>query len=165
MGFFFPKKLITHKKKKEEAEFEFFSKVLLLRGLNEKEIMQMNDIFIHKNFNKNEMIYRENHPHVVIYIVKKGRVKQFLYVKNEERYVSFVNATEHFGEVGLFDDIHRLTSAIAMEDCDLIAIKKTDLRQFIMENPTIGIKILGNIGLSITKSLIESINLIKDYEL
>jgi CRP/FNR family transcriptional regulator len=160
----FLKKLFNFNKTDDTIDYEFFSEVSVTTGLSKKEIRLFNDILIPKVFKKNEIIFRENHPQVVIYIIKTGKVKLYIDLPYEEVHISTVGAKGHFGDIGLFHDSNRLNSAMTLEDTDLFAIKKNDLKQFIVNNPGTGIKLLFNFGKSVADDLIETSKLYRPNE-
>jgi CRP-like cAMP-binding protein len=164
MSLEFFKKLFSFNKTEDSIDYDFFKSVTLFSNLTNKEIRLLNDIFIPKLYKKNEVIFRENYPHVVTYIVKSGKIKQFLQLPYEEIHISSIEPRQHFGEIGLFVEADRHVSAIALEDSELIAIKKSDLKQFIMVHPATGIKLLYNFGKSVSLSLIETNKMLKQDE-
>jgi CRP-like cAMP-binding protein len=98
---------------------------------------------------------------VVIYIIKSGLVKLYLNSSEDEMHITNLGAKQYFGETGLFIDACRFASAVALEETELIAVTKTDLKQFIKNHPATGIKLLFNFGKSVSTNLINMKKLIK----
>jgi len=156
------KKLFSKKKTKHQVDFTFLSDVLLFENLSEKELIRISDFFIYKYFTKNETIFKENYPHIVLYIVVVGKVKQY---KGLEYLVSELQPKDMFGGMALFIETNRLFSAVAIEDTTLIAMNKTDLMAFIKSNPATGIKLLWNMGKYLSTDLLSELEALKEYEL
>jgi len=161
MNLKFLKTLLKYNKEIEVIDFDFYKNIDILSNLNKSEIRRLNDIFIPKHYKKDEVIVRENNPFVVLYIVKHGKVKLCMSTSEGETVTNILEPKKHFGEMGIFIDANRLKSAIAIEDTELIAIKKTDFRQFIVNHPGTGIKLLFNLGKTISNELYQVYNMIK----
>ena len=157
----FIKKLLKDRKKKNNLDLDFYQKVDLFKNLTNKEIMILSDLFIDKYYEKNEIIYRESHPQVVIYIVKSGKVTLQIDLPHLKFKIFEIYAGKHFGEIGMFLESSRIHTATAEEDTELIAIKKSDLKQFILDNPASGIKLLYNLGKFVAEKLIDTSKLIR----
>ena len=162
IGFF--KKIFTFNKTREVIDYNFYRSVMLFENLTDKEISLIANLTITKVYKQDEMVYKENHPQVVIYIVKSGRVLLHIDLPHLEFKLAVVMPNSHFGEIGLFHDVNRISTATAMEDTELIAIKKSDLKQLILQNPATGIKLLYNFGRSVTMRLVETSKLIRQNE-
>ena len=160
----FIKKLFTFKKDKEVIDYDFYRNVSLFENLTDKEISLIADLSITKLYKQDEMVFKENHPQVVIYIVKTGRVLLHIDLPHLEFKLAVITPSNHFGEIGLFHDVNRISTATAMEDTELIAIKKSDLKHFILQNPATGIKLLYNFGKSVVIRLVETSKLIRQNE-
>jgi len=123
-------------------------------------------MFIDKHYTKDEIIFRENYPSVVIYIVFKGSVKLYTDTSSSE-YEVFIGEMKPqmvFGELGIFSEINRQVSAVALEDTHLLAINKTDFINYVKSNPGTGIKLLWNLGRAITRDFKNEIEKLRDYE-
>ena len=158
------KSLFKYNKGIEVIDFDFYRSFDILYNLTDNEIKKLHDYFINKNYKKGEMIFTENHPSAVLYIIKSGRVKLYMNFPNQEIIIKAVEAKKHFGETGIFMDVNRVTSAVAMIETDLIAIKKSDFIQFVKSNPGTGIKLLYNLAKSISGELVDSLKTMWGYE-
>jgi len=160
----FFKKLFSRKKAKNQVDFAFLHDVILFDKLSDKELLRISDFFIYKYFKKGEVIFQENYPHIVLYVVVVGRVKQYKGSPDEEYLISDLLPQNMFGGMALFIETNRLFSAVATEDTTLIAINKTDLMAFIKSNPVTGIKLLWNLGKYLSTDLISELEALKAYE-
>lgn len=158
-------KKIFNDSEKNESENQFIKRVKLFEGLKGKEFRHIAPLLIPKKFKKDEVIFRENYPHVVLYIVKTGQISIYLENNGVPTGLVILKEYEHFGEIGLFGkDVKRAASAKALVDTELYAIKKTDFKEFVKKYPATGVKILYNIGKSISDDLIRSNNEITKNE-
>ena len=146
-------------------DYDFYRKLSLFETLTDNEILQLNDLLISKTYKKDEVIYKENHPQAVIYIIKSGSVRLQIDLAHFEFKITIVQQYCHFGEIGLFLDTPRICTATAIEDTELIAIKKSDIKQFILTNPGTGIKLLYNFGKSVATLLLETSKSIRHHDL
>jgi CRP-like cAMP-binding protein len=138
----------------------------MFRKLNDTELIQLSDLFIDKHYHRDEIIFRENYPSVVIYIVFSGRIKLHTDSPNTdfEVFIGEMGPQMVFGELGVFTEINRQVSAIALEDTHLLALNKTDFVHYIKSNPGTGIKLLWNLGKIITRDFKNEIEKLRDYE-
>ena len=156
--------LFNKNKAIDQMEYEFFKNVDIFSNLNKSEIQKLIDLTLVRNFKARELIFREKYPHVVLYIIKSGQVNLYLSIGREKITVKDLTAKDHFGEIGVFVDTARIVSAVATVDTELIALKHSDLRQYIKTNPAAGIKILYNLGRAMSSDLTDSYLQVKDYE-
>ena len=164
MNLKFLKSVFRYNKDLEIIDYDFYKGIEIFHNLTNNEILKINDMIIHKTYKKDEVIFHENHPHVVLYIIKSGMVKLFLKHHEEDITITDLGAKKHFGEIGLFIEMNRMSSAIATEDTVLLVIKKSDFRQFVKSYPATGIKLLVNLGKAISNDLVHSYSLIRKNE-
>ena len=158
-------KLFKGKKKdKDSIDLDFLRGIPLCYRLRTRELEQLSDFFIQKEFKKDEIIFREDFPQVVMYIVKSGRVKLFQDKPEYELLVAEIMPQMMFGQLGFFLDVNRSVTAIAVEDTVLIALNKSDLVNFVKGHSGTGIKLLTNLGRSVTSDLMREIEILKEYE-
>ena len=127
---------------KSKSDISHLARIELFKELNKIELLNISKYLIERHFKKNEMIYRENYPHVVLYLIKSGQVEIFLEQTTQNKVFAVLTENKHFGEIGLFNESTRITSAKALTDCTLYAISKYDFVKFISKFPGTGIKLL-----------------------
>jgi CRP/FNR family transcriptional regulator, cyclic AMP receptor protein len=74
---------------------------------------------------KKHKIYTQGGPSDSLFYIQKGKVKLTVISKaGKEATIAILNATDFFGEGGLAGQTHRIGSAEAVEDCELMQIEK-----------------------------------------
>jgi len=74
---------------------------------------------------KKRKIYTQGAPSDSLFYIQKGKVKLTVISKaGKEATIAILNATDFFGEGGLTGHTHRIGSAEAVEDCELMQIEK-----------------------------------------
>lgn len=126
----------------------------LLKDLSHFELKNVEKYLIERKFKAGEMIYRENYPHVVLYMIKSGQVEIYLEQSPANVIFATLGPNEHFGEIGMFNESSRITSARAITDCELLAVSKYDFVKLISKYPSAGIKILFKIAESISQDVV-----------
>ncbi|HHE37884.1 MAG TPA: cyclic nucleotide-binding domain-containing protein [Candidatus Cloacimonetes bacterium] len=134
-------------KKDEEKELvKFLSKVTIFNKLSKKDLKNLRQYFYLRNFKSGEIIFKKDYPNVVFYILKQGELKVFLKVKDKEIELDRIKPQQYFGEMGIFLEEKRSASIVALEDSEVLAISKADLKNFIDKFPRAGNKILFKFG-------------------
>ncbi|HPM01780.1 MAG TPA: cyclic nucleotide-binding domain-containing protein [Candidatus Cloacimonadota bacterium] len=138
---------------KNKTDISQLSGMILLKDLNKLELLNLSKYMIERHFKSGEMIYKENYPHVVLYFIISGKIEIFI-DQNDNKFVyTTLSENHHFGEVGMFNESTRITSAKAITDCTLYAISKYDFVKFISKYPGTGIKLLFKLAESISSEL------------
>ncbi|MCL2063834.1 MAG: cyclic nucleotide-binding domain-containing protein [Candidatus Cloacimonetes bacterium] len=158
------KTMFRYNKELDVIDYNFYRSIDILQNLTNNELTKINDIFIHKSYKKGETIFKENHPNALMYIIKSGRVRLHVNLPYEEITISDLEAKKHFGEIGIFLESNRISSAYALDNAELIAINKTEFIQFVKNQPGTGIKLLYNLGKAISNDLLHVFSVIKQHE-
>ncbi len=90
---------------------------------------------------KNTMIFSENEPGTELYIIQKGVVKITKIVENNEVLLAMLKPGEIFGEMALLENKPRSASAIANEDCTLMAVNKANFERMVQTQPQLVTKL------------------------
>jgi CRP-like cAMP-binding protein len=88
-----------------------------------------------RNYPKNTMIFSENEPGSELYIIQKGIVKITKIVEDNEVLLAMLKAGDIFGEMALLENKPRSASAIANEDCSLMAVNKANFERMVQTQP------------------------------
>lgn len=122
--------------------------------------------FERKTFETGAMIFRENDPGEVMYIIISGRVaitKQV--IEGVEKTLGILDTGEYFGEMSLLLKSDRTATARAIEQTVVIELTREDFKTMLQEHFEIGINLLIQLAHRLEKSNEESILLALELEL
>ena len=101
------------------------------------------------------LIYLQNTEATCFYYLKSGRVKSFIQSEDgEERVLHVYGPGALFGEASFFDELPRVSSAVALTDCQIVAIDRELVTQEIAKNP--------ELALAMMKYLARTVRLLSD---
>ncbi|HET7621821.1 MAG TPA: Crp/Fnr family transcriptional regulator [Gemmatimonadaceae bacterium] len=116
----------------------FLSTVPLLSGLDAAEIERFAEMTRERSYPKGSVIVFEDDPGDSLFIVRRGRVKVVLIGEDgREVILGILGVSEHFGELSLIDGQPRSAHVIAMEDSQLIVLRREDFRRRVYESPAV----------------------------
>ena len=98
-----------------------------------------------QEFQKNELIIKENDIDEYLYLIKSGMVKVVKSVENKEIEVASLKEGSFFGEMALIDDRPRTATVIAMEETVLEVFHRDSFIDIMHQNQNIAIKFLSGI--------------------
>jgi CRP/FNR family transcriptional regulator, cyclic AMP receptor protein len=118
-----------------------FSKISLsipfLACLSEQEIAEIEFAVIVKKFNRNQVIQLEDQESDYFYFIYAGKVK--VLQSNDagnELLLTIHKRGDYFGEMSILDGRTAPATIIAIEDCTIGFLTKTDFNKYIMSNDT-----------------------------
>ena len=89
------------------------------------------------------LIYLQNTEATCFYYLKSGRVKSFIQSEDgEERVLHVYGPGALFGEASFFDELPRVSSAVALTDCQIVAIDRELVTQEIAKNPELALAMM-----------------------
>ena len=117
---------------------EFLSTVPLLSGLGTVELGRFAEDARERGYAKGSVILFEDDPGDSLFIVREGRVKVVLIGEDgREVILGMLGVGEHFGELSLIDSRPRSAHVIAVEDSQLIVLRREDFRRRVDESPAV----------------------------
>ncbi len=118
-------------------------KVPLFADLSEAEIGRIAEATRERSYPRNSVILFEDDPGDALYVVVTGLVKVVLIGEDgREVILSVLKEGDFFGEMALIDDEPRSAHVIAMEDANLLVLRREDFHQRVREVPTISLSLL-----------------------
>src|SRR3989337_4544148 len=118
-------------------------RVPLFAEFGEAEIARLGDIARERGYPKNSVILFEDDPGDALYVVVTGLVKVVLIGEDgREVILSVLKEGDFFGEMALIDDEPRSAHVIAMEDANLLVLRREDFHQSLRETPNISVGLL-----------------------
>ena len=128
----------------------------ILQKLDEEELRQVLKIARPVQFPRGKVILKEGETGETLYVIAEGTVevsKTLVMmggredVQDREKILTKLSAEDHaiFGEVALFEQSKRTATVVALTDCRMLEISKSDFLRLAEENPRIGYRITRNI--------------------
>ena len=101
------------------------------------------------------LIYLQGTEATCFYYLKQGRVKSFMQSEDgNERVLNLYTAGSLFGEASFFDELPRVSSAVALTPCQLVPIDRELVTQAISTDP--------ELALAMMKYLARTVRLLSD---
>jgi CRP/FNR family transcriptional regulator, cyclic AMP receptor protein len=126
---------------------DFLGSVPLFGGLDRSELQRFAELTREKYYPKGSVILFENDPGDALYVVRAGRVKVVLVGEDgREVILGVLGVGQHFGELSLIDDQPRSAHVIAMEDANLLVLRREDFRRRVEASPAVAWALLGELS-------------------
>lgn len=86
------------------------------------------------------LIYLQDTEATCFYFLKSGKVKSFLQSEDgAERVLNVYSAGSLFGEASFFDELPRVSSAVALTPCEIVPIDRELVAQEFSKNPELAL--------------------------
>jgi CRP-like cAMP-binding protein len=121
---------------------QFLNDSPLFRDLDAMERAQILMIGHVRNYQAEDVLFREGDEGDGLYIVMAGTIRISKQSLTGEEALAVLEANSFFGEMALIDDSNRAADAIANEKAEVFFIPLKELREVIEAQPPIAIKIL-----------------------
>jgi len=132
---------------------DFLRQVPLLQSLEPKAVEGLSDSFGTQMLKRGDVLFRKGSEGTVLYIIKEGRIKISLPSRSgEEVILAIFSETDFFGEMSLLDGIPRSADAVALEDCELLVLSRSDFLSFLMENRDAMKAVLSSLSMRLRKT-------------
>jgi CRP/FNR family transcriptional regulator, cyclic AMP receptor protein len=83
-----------------------------------------------------EIIYTQGDDADAVFYIRRGKVKvTVLSIHDKEAVIAILKADEFFGEGCLIGQPQRLSTAVAMTECDTMRVKKTEMLRVLHDEP------------------------------
>jgi len=86
---------------------------------------------------KNSMVFAEGEPGNELFIIQKGSVTIAKVVDDHEVLLAVLKSGDIFGEMALLEVKPRVASAVAYEECQLLAVNRANFERMIQTQPQI----------------------------
>lgn len=89
------------------------------------------------------LIYLQNTEATCFYYLKSGRVKSFIQSEDgAERVLNVYHAGSLFGEASFFDELPRVSSAVALTSCEIVPIDRELVSQEFARDPELALAMM-----------------------
>ncbi len=150
-----------HDENNQDMKSLCISIVPIFNHLQYDEMLEIVKTSKTKTFKKGEMVFRAGEPSEHLYILHKGQVKIYrLSESGKEQLIRIMEPGDFMGELALFTDESLTSYAEALKDTEICAIHKSEMKEMLLSNPTISLKIIEEFSrrLNDTEKNIESIS-------
>jgi len=106
------------------------------------------------NFAKGDLILREGEATNALYLIQSGAV-QVRKNLDAERYKQLKDllAGDFFGDMSFLTGAERSADILALQDCQILEIERSDFDELVKEHPAIGLKAYRNIAVELASRL------------
>ena len=122
---------------------EILRRVPLFRSVPADDLARLAQVTRERSYPKGSVILFENDPGDALYVVARGLVKVVLIGEDgREVILSVLEDGDFFGEMALIDDEPRSAHVIAMEESDLLVLRREDFFSIVMQAPATALGLL-----------------------
>jgi len=122
---------------------DFLSETSLFSNLSQEQLKKIEMITSTKEVPADKMLFLENEPGDVVYLIVSGRVKiSKISVSGREKTLAILEDGDIFGEISLLDGGLRSATAQVLKNTKLLIIHRQDFLEVIHKYPEIGSKII-----------------------
>lgn len=123
------------------------ARINIFQSLSAEEQRQLVQAAGHRHVTAGTMVFREGDPADRILVIHRGKVKLNHYSAEGKEYVlDIIGPGDIYGEQRLFSGQRQQVNAIALEAASFCEIHKRDIEALIMKDPTVGIRMLEELG-------------------
>src|SRR3982751_1002171 len=117
---------------------DFLATVPLFHGLDRDELAKFGELVRERSYPKGSVILFQDDPGDSLFVLRDGRVKVVLIGEDgREVILGVLEPGAHFGELALIDDQPRSAHVIAMEDAQLLVLRREDFKRRVEANPMV----------------------------
>jgi CRP/FNR family cyclic AMP-dependent transcriptional regulator len=121
----------------------FFQDVPLLENIEKKELINIANAVVIRDFEKGKTVFYEDDKGTSLYIIISGSVKITIYSDDgREHVIGYLKEKDFFGELSLIDGQPRSTSIIALDKLKVITLSRDNFLSLLKSNPEIISKII-----------------------
>jgi CRP/FNR family transcriptional regulator len=136
------------------------SKVPIFENLNNEELLKIVKTINHKEYAKGAVVFTEGNVANTLFFINEGKIKLYKYTKDgKEQILHVLSEGDFFGELELIKPSKYRFNSKAIIDTKICTLTKDEMKEIMMKNPEIGIKVLETVGerLSKVESLVQNL--------
>ncbi|AKN32570.1 Crp/Fnr family transcriptional regulator [Clostridium carboxidivorans P7] len=136
------------------------SKVPIFENLNNEELLKIVKTINHKEYAKGDVVFTEGNVANTLFFINEGKIKLYKYTKDgKEQILHVLSEGDFFGELELIKPSKYGFNSKAIIDSKICTLTKDEMKEIMMKNPEIGIKVLETVGerLSKVESLVQNL--------
>lgn len=122
-------------------------------GLDDGELSKMLQVASRHKFKKDTVVFFEEEAGESFFVIERGRVKvSRLSNAGKEIILAILRQHDFFGEMSVLDNAPRSATVIALEDTELVKIRRSDFMKVLNHHPEIAIKMLSTFSERLRKA-------------
>lgn len=126
-----------------EKKIAVLRQVSLFAGLDEQTLAQLASIAELRSFTVGQTVFTEGEADAALFIVMSGIVRIDKQVNAEQQQTLHqLKAGEFFGEISFVRGGEHIASAQAVQDAEVLLIRRTEFDKLAARNPAVGYKII-----------------------
>lgn len=134
-------------------EIDLLKGIPLFSELNEKDLEKITQVASKQRYHKDNLILIEEEIGSTMFVILEGRVKiSRISDDGREVILSILSEGDFFGEMSLLDGQTRSANVTAIEEAELLVIRREDFLQMLRDYPQIAINLLKELAQRIRKS-------------
>ncbi len=128
-------------------------RVPLFSPLNEDDLGKIRNLCVTQHYVKDQIILIEEEAGNTLFLIQKGRVKvSRMSDDGREVILSILEPGDFFGELSLIDGKARSASVTAIEDSEVLMLRRGDFLGLLADYPQISISLMKELATRIRKS-------------
>lgn len=144
---------LSDDKGKEFMELKLIKNVPLFSGLKESELKRIAGKMIRDHYPKGTIIFLESDEGDSLFIIQNGRVKiSRISEDGGEVILAILKDGDFFGEMSILDGQLRSANVMAIEDSDILALRREEFMKLLIHHPEISIQLLKELAHRIRQS-------------
>lgn len=127
---------------------ELISKIPIFEKLSPADHDLLFKLWSERSLRKGEVLFRLGEKGTSMFVIEEGELEITVPIETQakEMRVSVLGKGEFVGELSLIDGLPRTASAKAIEDCQLLEMKREHFLEFLMARPEVAISMVSEIG-------------------
>jgi CRP/FNR family transcriptional regulator len=127
-------------------------KVPIFNNLKQEDLLKISELIQHKEFRKGERIFSLGDKPDFIVILNEGTAKAYKYTPEGREQILYVfSEGDFFGEQYLLGNQNAAYTVEALQQVKVCMLSKEDFRQLILQHPNIGIQIIEELGMRMSR--------------
>lgn len=134
-------------------ERTYLKAIPLFTGLDDHELARILQVATRHRFKKDTVVFFEEEAGESFFVIDKGRVKvSRLSNSGKEIILAILRGHDFFGEMSVLDNAPRSATVIAIEDTELVKIRRSEFHKVLHDHPEIAIKMLATFSERLRKA-------------
>jgi len=132
---------------------ELLRRVPFFSGLAEADIAQVSALVVSRSFPRDNLIVLAEDEGDTLFVIVEGQVKVSIISEDgREIILAILGKGEFFGEMSLLDGKPRSATVIAVENTELLALRRVDFLRLIERLPELAVKLLASLTARLRKA-------------